>query len=140
MTDFNYISDFQLVDEKSYSNWIHKIAQTEQKILSDICYIFCDDEYLLNMNQEYLNHDTLTDIITFDYTKGNTISGDIFISVERVTENADNFEVGFEQELRRVMAHGILHLSGYGDKTEKDIVVMRHKEEEMMNLFHVEQI
>ena len=87
---------------------------------------------------EYLNHDTLTDIITFDYTNGKQISGDIFISTDRVAENAESFAVGFSNELLRVMSHGLLHLMGYGDKTEKESAIMRQKEEEKMQLFHVE--
>lgn len=139
MINFNYVSDFQLVKENLYSNWLKKIIESESKSLGDIGYVFCDDAYLLKMNQEYLNHDTFTDIITFDYTNGNIIAGDIFISIERVRENAIEFEEEFDEELRRVMSHGILHLSGYGDKKEDEVNVMRAKEEEKMKLFHVEQ-
>lgn len=139
MIEFNYVSDFQLVKEELYSAWLVRIAQSEDKNLGDIVFIFCDDAYLLKMNQEYLNHDTFTDIITFDYTNGNTIAGDIFISVERVRENAKEFNAKLDDELRRVMSHGLLHLSGYGDKKENEINIMRSKEEEKMKLFHVEQ-
>ncbi|PHK27105.1 rRNA maturation factor, partial [Nostoc linckia z16] len=109
------------------------------KTEGEVNYIFCDDEYLLQKNIEFLDHDTLTDIISFDYTMGNLISGDIFISIERVADNAKDFNVPFEEELRRVMAHGILHYCGYKDKSEQDETIMREKEEEKMLLFHVEQ-
>lgn len=138
MINFNYTSDYQIVKENLYSNWLEIVVASEDKSLGEISYIFCDDTYLLKMNQEYLNHDNYTDIITFDYAEGDKISGDIFISTERVRENAVHYAVAFEDELRRVMAHGILHLSGYGDKTEEERDLMRKKEEEKMKLFHVE--
>ena len=93
---------------------------------------FCDDEYLHKINVEYLQHDTLTDIITFDYTEGKVLHSDIYISVERVKENAEIFKVPFQRELLRVLAHGLLHLCGYKDKTPKDSALMRQKEEEMI--------
>jgi len=139
MIDFNYVSDYQLVNESYYTNWVLKVVASENKALGEISYVFCDDAYLLKMNQEYLNHDTFTDIITFDYTNGNTIAGDIFISIDRVKENAKQYDVDFEEELRRVMSHGILHLAGYEDKKDEEVKVMRAKEEEKMKLFHVEQ-
>ena len=111
----------------------------KKKKEGDINYIFCDDEYLLEINQQYLDHDTLTDIISFDYCVGNELHGDIFISVERVRENALDFDVKFEEELLRVMAHGVLHYCGYKDKSEEDEKLMRQKEEEKIKLFHVEQ-
>ena len=139
MIIFNYESDFQLFNENKYREWISKIISSESFVEGDISYIFCDDEYLHKINVEYLNHDTLTDIISFDYTEGNTISGDIFLSVERVMDNAKEFDVDFEQELLRVMAHGILHYCGYGDKDPEEEKVMRSKEEEKIAMFHVEQ-
>ncbi|MHC5353272.1 rRNA maturation RNase YbeY [Myroides sp. LJL115] len=139
MIIFNYESDFQLFNENKYREWISKIISSESFIEGDISYIFCDDEYLHKINVEYLNHDTLTDIISFDYTDGDTISGDIFLSVERVMDNAKEFEVDFEQELLRVMAHGILHYCGYGDKDAEEERIMRSKEEEKIAMFHVEQ-
>ncbi len=100
--------------------------------------IFCDDSFLLEMNIKYLNHDTLTDIITFDYNEGSAISGDIFISIERVRENAGIFSKSFAEELHRVIIHGVLHLCGYKDKSRKDQVVMRMKEETYLaNLPHL---
>ena len=101
-------------------------------------FIFCDDEYLLKINQDYLHHDTFTDIITFPYEDFNGIAGDVFISVERVKENAAEFEVDFDLELKRVMAHGVLHLLGFGDKSEEEASLMRLKEDEKIKLFHVE--
>lgn len=139
MIDFHYELDFQLVKSENYTDWITRIISSENYLLNRIDYIFCDDAYLLKKNQQYLNHDTYTDIITFDYTEGKNIAGDIFISIERVKENADKFEVDFLDELRRVMSHGVLHLLGYSDKSDEDVVLMRNKEEEKMKLFHVEQ-
>ena len=139
MINFNYETDYQLVSEKSYSNWISKIVGTEDGEVVQLDYIFCDDAYLLEINMKYLEHDAYTDIITFDYTDGKKIAGDVFISIDRVKENAKTFSVSFDTELRRVMAHGILHLLGYGDKSEDEAVIMRTKEDEKMELFHVEQ-
>ncbi|RZJ71934.1 rRNA maturation RNase YbeY [Flavobacterium sp.] len=138
MISFNYETEFEISDESTYEKWISDVILSEGKKEGDINYIFCDDEYLLDINQKYLDHDTLTDIISFDYSVGNELHGDIFISVERVKENAAEFGVAFETELRRVMAHGVLHYSGYKDKSEADEVVMRNKEEEKMQMFHVE--
>ncbi|MFP9116860.1 rRNA maturation RNase YbeY [Flavobacterium sp. RNTU_13] len=139
MISFNYETDFEIPNEEQYENWISQVIESEDKTEGEINYIFCDDAYLLEKNIEFLNHDTLTDIISFDYTMGNLISGDIFISVERVKDNAADFNVSFEEELRRVMAHGVLHYCGYKDKSEADEQLMRSKEEEKMKLFHVEQ-
>lgn len=139
MVIFNYETDFQLENESDYEQWIDAIIASEDKEPGEINYIFCDDDYLLNLNQEYLNHDTLTDIISFDYCIGDLISGDIFISVERVKDNAKDYEVSFTNELLRVLAHGVLHYCGYKDKTDDDAKLMRTKEQEKINMFHVEQ-
>jgi probable rRNA maturation factor len=138
MIEFNYETDFVLVNEDSFSSWISKVILSEKKKVGEISYVFCDDDYLLKLNQEHLNHDTLTDIISFDYSIGKEISGDIFISVERVRDNATDFNVTFDEELKRVMAHGILHYCGYNDKTEEDSALMRSKEDEKTNMFHVD--
>lgn len=138
MISFNYETDFEIDNEAAYEKWVSAIIISEDKNEGDINYIFCDDEYLLDINQKYLDHDTLTDIISFDYTVGNELNGDIFISIERVRENATDFKVEFESELRRVMAHGVLHYCGYKDKSEADEEIMRNKEEEKMRMFHVE--
>jgi probable rRNA maturation factor len=139
MIDFNYETDFELSDETRYSKWISEVITSEGKKEGEISYIFCNDDYLLEINQQHLDHDTLTDIISFDYTVGNEISGDIFISIERVKDNASDFDVSFDEELLRVMSHGILHYCGYKDKGEDNEVVMRNKEDEKIALFHVKQ-
>jgi len=138
MISFNYETDFELDNESQYEEWISRIIESEGFEEGEINYIFCDDEYLHKINVEYLDHDTLTDIISFDYTVGNLIQGDIFVSIERVRENAVDFKVSFDEELRRVLSHGVLHYCGYKDKSEADEVLMRAKEEEKMQMFHVE--
>lgn len=137
MISFNYELDFKLEDEELYSDWISKVISSENKNEGEINYIFCDDNYLVEINQQYLSHDTLTDIISFDYSIGNELHGDVFISVERVRENAVDFNVDFKDELKRVLAHGVLHYCGYKDKSEEDEKLMRQKEEEKMKMFHV---
>lgn len=132
-------NDFVLADHRKYEKWIERVIASEEKKLEEISYIFCDDEYLLNLNEEFLKHDTYTDIITFDYSVGKILQGDIYISTERVKENSDEYNVSFEEELRRVIIHGVLHLCGYKDKTKEQSLLMRQKEEEKMELFHVEQ-
>jgi len=137
MISFNYELDFKLEDESVYVDWISRVISSENKNEGEINYIFCDDEYLIELNQQYLNHDTLTDIISFDYSEGNDLHGDIFISVERVRDNANDFNVSFDDELKRVLVHGVLHYCGYKDKSEEDEKMMRQKEEEKMKMFHV---
>jgi rRNA maturation RNase YbeY len=137
MISFNYEIDFNLENEIEYSSWISEVIISENKNEGEINFIFCDDDYLLELNQEYLRHDTLTDIISFDYSIGNELHGDVFISVERVRENADEFNVSFQEELKRVMAHGVLHYCGYKDKSKEDELLMRQKEEEKIAMFHV---
>jgi probable rRNA maturation factor len=139
MISFNYESEFILDNETVYADWLSKVISSEIKNEGEINYIFCDDDYLLEINKQYLDHDTLTDIISFDYSIGNELHGDIFISIERVRENAIDFNVTFEEELKRVMVHGVLHYCGYKDKSEKDEQLMREKEEEKMKMFHVKQ-
>ena len=139
MISFNYETDFELQDEPRYEKWVGEIITSEGKKEGEVNYIFCDDEYLLQLNVQYLDHDTLTDIISFDYSVGKEINGDIFISIERVRENAADFNVSFDNELLRVMAHGVLHYCGYKDKTEQDEQLMRSKEDDKTALFHVEQ-
>jgi len=139
MITFNYECDFKLEMESAYSAWIEKLIASENLNVGTINYIFCDDDYLHQINVQYLDHDTLTDIISFDYREGDVISGDMFISIERVRDNASDYEVLFLDELRRVMAHGVLHYCGYKDKTDRDEMIMREKENEKMSMFHVEQ-
>lgn len=138
MISFNYETNFELSSESDYASWIQNIIASENKEEGDINYVFCDDEYLHKINVEYLNHDTLTDIISFDYSEGNFLHGDILISIERVAENAKEFNVSLENELKRVMAHGVLHYCGYKDKSEQDELLMRQKEDEKIKMFHVE--
>ena len=138
MISFNYETEFELENEAHYEDWISRIIQSEGFDEGEINYIFCDDEYLHKINVEYLDHDTLTDIISFDYTVGNLIQGDVFVSIERVQNNASDFNVSFEEELKRVLSHGVLHYCGYKDKSPKDEVLMRLKEDEKIQMFHVE--
>ncbi|MCM2302725.1 MAG: rRNA maturation RNase YbeY [Flavobacteriaceae bacterium] len=129
MIDFNFETDFLLDGIENYKKWIIGVIESYGFEVGDISYIFCDDKYLLQINQQYLNHDDLTDIISFDYSEEKLISGDIFISIERVQENASLFKVDFQQELLRVMSHGILHFIGFKDKNEKDQLEMRKNED-----------
>lgn len=140
-TKINFYSENEFVLEapSAYSNWIEGVIATEGKKLEEISYIFCDDDYLIQLNKDYLDHDTYTDIITFDYSVGKILQGDIYISTERVRENAHEFNVSFEEELRRVIIHGVLHLCGYKDKNEQESLKMRAKEDEKLKMFHVEQ-
>ncbi len=139
MISFNYETDFTLSNESLYEEWISRIIDSEGFDEGEINYIFCDDDYLHKINVDYLDHDTLTDIISFDYTEGNLLQGDIFVSVERVRENANDFNVAFEDEIKRVLSHGILHYCGYKDKSPEDELLMRSKEDEKIQMFHVEQ-
>jgi rRNA maturation RNase YbeY len=139
MITFNFETDFVLQHEEAYQQWISRIIESENFAEGEINYIFCDDEYLLNINKQYLNHDTYTDIISFDYCVGKLLQGDIFVSTERVIENAQSYNVPFENELKRVLSHGVLHYCGYKDKSKEDAELMRQKEDEKIALFYVEQ-
>lgn len=139
MIQFNYETEFQLDNEEAFTKWISAVIISENKNEGEINYIFCDDDYLHKINLEHLGHDTLTDIISFDYSIGNELHGDIFVSIERVKDNALDFEVSFDEELKRVLAHGVLHYCGYKDKSESDERIMRSKEDEKIAMFHVEQ-
>ena len=127
MIHFFYENINETLDD-ALKGWMENIILSEGKKLGTINYIFCDDEYLLKINQDFLQHDYYTDIITFDKVRGKSISGEIFISLQRVKENAEIFQKPYEQERRRVMAHGILHLCGYKDKTPEEQEIMRSKE------------
>ena len=140
MISFHYENQFELPNEAQIEQWISKVIASENKKEGEINYIFCDDAYLHKLNVEFLNHDTLTDIISFDNTVGNELHGDIFISVERVEDNANEFNVSLDEELKRVMIHGILHYCGFKDKTDADQKVMTQKENEKLKMFHVEQL
>ncbi len=134
---------FKLPNPARVKTWVKSVAKLEGFEIGDISYIFCSDNFLLSLNQEYLDHNTFTDIITFDYSEDDTIAGDIFISIERVVENAEKFSNTTELEILRVMVHGCLHLIGYKDKSKTEKKLMREKENRYLSLwqkkFHVKQ-
>jgi probable rRNA maturation factor len=136
MITFNYETDFEISNEEKLSAWIENIIIAENFELGEINYIFCDDEYLLKLNIEFLQHDTLTDIISFDNTMGKEITGDIFISVDRVKENATEFKVSLKEEINRVMIHGVLHYMGIKDKSKEQKELMRNKENDALSLLN----
>ena len=130
MIDFTFeqIDIFELNNNLIIS-WLTQVSSSENKVCGPISIIFCSDDYLLSVNNEYLDHDFFTDIITFDYSSNSEISGDLFISIDRVKENAITYNVAFIQELYRVLVHGVLHLCGYGDKSPEEELIMRSKED-----------
>jgi len=134
MIEFNYELDFELSNESDYAAWIEKVIIGYGFELGELNYIFCDDVYLLKLNIEFLEHDTLTDIISFDYTEGKVVGGDIFISLERVKENALELSISVDEEIKRVMIHGVLHYMGYKDKTKEEKDEMRSQEDESISL------
>ncbi len=138
MINFFYEAGSKKIDEEGLRPWISKVIVSENKNEGEINFIICDDSYLLKINQDFLNHDTYTDIISFDNGVGNQLNGDIFVSVERVKDNATIFKVPFNEELKRVLIHGVLHFCGYKDKTEEEELLMRQKEDEKLLMFHVE--
>lgn len=125
---------FKLNEQERIASWVERVVLMYHKFPGDIQYIFCDDIFLAEMNQQYLQHNTLTDIITFNYNSGHYISGDIFISIDRIKENAATYKTTIEDELHRVMIHGILHLCGLNDKTAKDKKLMQEKENEALEI------
>lgn len=130
--------DFE-IEERIYQDWLTRCVGSEGYELGELNYILCSDAYLLELNQKFLDHDTFTDVISFDYSVGRCINGDIFISMERVDENATVYSDCLADELKRVMVHGILHFMGYKDKEEEELLMMRNKEDALLSLFHVEQ-
>ena len=134
MIEFYSETDFNIEDAKALSHWISEIILHENHELGDLTYVFCDDDYLHKLNLQFLNHDTLTDIISFDNSLGKQIHGEIYISVERVKENAGTYQVAFLEELHRVIIHGVLHFCGYKDKTKKQQETMSCKENEALDL------
>ena len=128
MISFNHENDFVLGNQKTITQWISFVISSEGFKEGTINYIFCDDNYLHKLNVEFMNHDTLTDIISFDYSVGKELHGDIFISIDRVKENAQDFNVDFKDELNRVIVHGVLHYCGYRDKSDVESEEMRAKE------------
>nr|WP_321229291.1 rRNA maturation RNase YbeY [uncultured Psychroserpens sp.] len=133
MISFNYETNFKLDDETKVSEWISNTISNEKCNEGEINYIFCDDDYLHQLNVQFLEHDTLTDIISFDYSIGKELHGDIYISIERVADNAKDFKVDVSEELKRVIIHGVLHYCGYKDKTDDDAKLMREKEDYYLN-------
>ena len=134
MIEFYSETDFNIEDTKALSHWISEIILHENHELGDLTYVFCDDAYLHKLNLQFLNHDTLTDIISFDNSLGKQIHGEIYISVERVKENACTYQFAFLEELHRVIIHGVLHFCGYKDKTKKQQETMSCKENEALDL------
>jgi rRNA maturation RNase YbeY len=134
MIAYSIIGKFDLEDQDPLRSWISFVLDQENKELGEINYIFCDDDYLHDINVKILKHNTLTDIISFDYTLGNVVSGDIYISYDRVMDNATSLGVSMTDELHRVMVHGVLHYCGYKDKSDEDKKAMRSKEDYYLSL------
>ena len=132
MINFYSENSFELQNTKEISKWISKTIHAEGFEEGEISYIFCDDNYLLKLNVDFLNHDTLTDIISFDNSIGKQVHGDVYISTERVAENAQKYNSPFIDELHRVIIHGILHYCGFKDKSEEEASIMRAKEEQAL--------
>ncbi len=127
-------TDFIFKGKTLNNKWLKLVAESEIRKIGDISIIFCSDNYILDVNQKYLNHDYFTDIITFDYCEGDKLSGDLFISVDSVMENSVEYGTEFKDELNRVIVHGILHLIGYDDHNKKDVELMRKKENYYLSL------
>ena len=139
MISFDAQNEFTLDHQEHWTAWLVQVIKIEGFNLGSLAYIFCDDDFLLKLNQDFLNHDTLTDIITFDNNVGRTIHGEIYISTDRVTENSQEYGVSVMNELARVVVHGVLHLCGYKDKSEEDVLKMRGREDywiEKLNLLN----
>ncbi|MDC3395060.1 rRNA maturation RNase YbeY [Flavobacteriales bacterium] len=133
MIEYQYIECDEIITSEEISLWLSNVIKEEGKKIGELVYVICKDEYLLEKNIQFLNHDTLTDVITFDYCENDLINGDILISTDRVEENAKTYKVNYLTELHRVMVHGLLHLLGYKDKKEKDAKTMREKENYYLN-------
>lgn len=134
MVDIYYEDiDSLTLNEEGISGWLESIVRSEEQVLGPLTLIFCSDDFLLDMNREHLNHDYFTDIITFNYCDENTVSGDLFISLDRVKDNAATLDVAFEKELLRVCAHGVLHLLGFNDKTDEEVAEMRSREDRALS-------
>jgi probable rRNA maturation factor len=134
MIEYTTVGEFTLEEEQQITDWVQFTLDSEEKELGELNYIFCDDNYLHDINVKTLNHNTLTDIISFDYTQGQVVSGDVFISYERVRENSKDFDLKFRDELHRVMIHGVLHYCGYKDKLDDEKTLMRAKEDYYLSL------
>ncbi len=140
MIDFVYNTDFRLANKEVFSRWLISVANAEGFLIDTLVFLFVDDDEILQMNNKFLKHDYYTDVITFGDLKDRNISGDIAISIERVLDNSKTYGVEFEDELKRVMVHGLLHIMGYNDKESNDKSVMSQKEKKAIKMFHVKQI
>ena len=140
MIDFVYNTDFQIENHEAFSRWLVDVAAAENCLIHDLVFLFLSDQELLDMNKKYLKHNYFTDVIAFGELVGDKISGNIAISLDRVVDNSKTYAVSFDDELKRVMAHGLLHIIGYNDKTEKDKVIMSQKETDALKMFHVKQV
>ena len=133
---FNEDTAFPKISKRYVAKWVKEVIQLHEFKAGDLSFIFCSDDYLLDVNKKFLEHDYYTDIITFDYVDGKLISGDIFISVDRVNDNSVSFGISFSNELYRVIIHGVLHLLGFGDKTEQEKLIMRQREDQCLALLN----
>ena len=140
MIDFVYNTDFRLANNEVFSRWLISVASSEGFLIDTLVFLFVDDAEILQMNNKFLKHDYYTDVITFGDLKDKKISGDIAISIERVLDNSKTYGVEFEDELKRVMVHGLLHIMGYNDKDSNDKSVMSQKEKKAIKMFHVKQL
>ena len=140
MIDFVYNTDFRLANKEVFSRWLISVANAEGFLIDTLVFLFVDDDEILQMNNKFLKHDYYTDVITFGDLKGRKISGDIAISIERVLDNSKTYRVEFEDELKRVMVHGLLHIMGYNDKGSNDKSVMSKKEKKAIKMFHVKHV
>jgi len=138
--DFVYNTDFKIENHGAFSRWLVDVAAAENCLIHDLVFSFVGDQELLVMNKKYLKHNYFTDVITFGELEGDKISGNIAISIDRVMDNSKRYAVGFDEELKRVMVHGLLHIIGYNDKTEKEKLIMSQKETDALKMFHVKQV
>ena len=140
MIDFVYNTDFQIENHRAFSRWLMEVAAAENCLIHDLVFLFVSDQELLAMNKKFLKHNHFTDVITFGELEDDKISGNIAISVDRVLDNSKTYGVRFDEELKRVMVHGLLHIVGYNDKTKKDKLTMSQKETDALKMFHVKQV
>ncbi len=140
MIDFVYNTDFQIENHRVFSRWLVEVAAAENCLIHDLVFLFVSDQELLTMNKKYLKHNYFTDVITFGELEDDKISGNIAISVDRVLDNSKRYGVRFDEELKRVMVHGLLHIIGYNDKTNKEKLTMSQKEADALKMFHVKQV
>ncbi|SCY33294.1 rRNA maturation RNase YbeY [Nonlabens sp. Hel1_33_55] len=139
MIEFSFQTEFDLDNEVVYVDWLSRLADHYDATIDSLGYVFCDDDYVHSINLKHLDHDTYTDIITFDYGTDSVLEGEIYISIDRVKENAADLDQDFQVELRRVMSHGLLHMMGFGDQTDEEKQIMRGLEDQSLEMFHVKQ-